>query len=126
MQSGKFNELFGTASERKYFLGEMAKNTIDPIALQQIAKWTDEEDKRSPETIFEHIKTGIPGARETVPTPMDRKIMEMFKTPNVETKEELMKKAEADMEDAKAMAEAIKNPSPALKKFMEEKFGKKK
>lgn len=52
--------------ERQYYLGELAKSSIDPAALQKIAEWTDNDVKRDPKTIGEHVEMGIPGLRENV------------------------------------------------------------
>jgi broad specificity phosphatase PhoE len=66
--------------DRMYYLGELAKSTIDPAILNNIATWTDPADQRSfmdqlaksetirkPTTIGQHIEMGIPGLRENVP-----------------------------------------------------------
>lgn len=66
--------------DRAYYVGELAKSTIDPAILNNVATWTDPADKRSfleklaksenlhkPTTIAEHVETGIPGLRENVP-----------------------------------------------------------
>ncbi len=57
--------------ERGQYLGEMAKQVVVPGLVSQIAAFQDKNSqgqpiKRKPETIGEHIKTGIPGLRETV------------------------------------------------------------
>jgi hypothetical protein len=72
--------------DRMYYLGELAKSTVDPALFNNIATWTDPADKRSfgdellksknlrkPSTIMEHIETGIPGFRENVPLKTDKK-----------------------------------------------------
>lgn len=53
--------------ERKYYLDQLAKSTVDPALLQKIAEWTDAADKRKPSDMIETIKTGVPGLREQVP-----------------------------------------------------------
>lgn len=79
-QGIRINKLFSNATDRKYYVGELAKSTLIPAALDYIAKATDPadegtiagkalnpENKRKPETILEHIESGIPGLRENVP-----------------------------------------------------------
>jgi hypothetical protein len=66
-EAGEVNKLFGTNAERDYFIGEMAKNTLIPAAVQQSAKWMDNGEKRKPETLKEHIESGIPWLRKNVP-----------------------------------------------------------
>lgn len=53
--------------EREYFLGQLAKGTVVPAGLSNIAQWTDPAESRKPDGILENIATGIPGLRETVP-----------------------------------------------------------
>lgn len=53
--------------ERQWYVGELAKSTIDPALLSKISEWTDSGGKRNPETIGEHIEMGIPGLRQNVP-----------------------------------------------------------
>lgn len=65
-EAGELNKLVGTDQDRKDFLGEMMKNTLEPALLQSIAKYTDDGTKRKPETIMEHLEMGIPGLREKV------------------------------------------------------------
>lgn len=65
-QPMRFAKMFESERDRKYYLGELAKSTFDPILLQNVAKWMDPKEKRKPETIWEHIETGIPGLRENV------------------------------------------------------------
>jgi len=67
-QPERIASLFTKPSEREYFLGEMAKGAIVPAAISNIAKMTDKEESRKPEGILEHIETGIPGLRQTIPT----------------------------------------------------------
>lgn len=62
--------------ERNYYVGQLAKNTIDPGILQYIAKieqgynpWTENTaHKPQPATILEHIETGLPVLTENVST----------------------------------------------------------
>lgn len=60
-------------SGRRQFFGELAKSTISPALLQDIARrldvhdWQGEPVKRKPTTILEHVEMGIPGLRENVP-----------------------------------------------------------
>lgn len=62
--------------ERNYYVGELAKNTIDPGIVQFAAKieqgynpWTEKTaHKPQPATILEHVETGIPGLTENVST----------------------------------------------------------
>ena len=67
-QPVRMAKIFEGKNERDYYLGELAKSTVDPAILDFAAKATDPEKTRKPTTILEHIKTGIPGLRETVPT----------------------------------------------------------
>jgi hypothetical protein len=58
--------------ERGQFLGELAKSLVVPQALQWAAQHYDtnaqgEQIQRKPTTVMEHIKSGIPGLRQTVP-----------------------------------------------------------
>ena len=58
-------------AERGAFFGEIAKSILVPQAFQQIAAAQDKDAagnpiKRKPETIVEHLKTGIPGLRKEV------------------------------------------------------------
>lgn len=53
---------------RSTFLGEQAKSIAVPAAVQRVAEWTDPEQKRYPRTVMEHIKSGVPGFREQVPS----------------------------------------------------------
>lgn len=84
-QGIRINKLFSSASDRKYYIGELAKSTLVPAALDYIAKATDPadegtiagkalnpENKRKPETILEHIESGIPGLRENVPEKVEK------------------------------------------------------
>lgn len=66
-QPARISKLFTEPKERQYFLGELAKGSIVPTGLSDIAKFTDKADTRKPSTITEHIETGIPGLREKVP-----------------------------------------------------------
>lgn len=62
----RMGKIFGSKNERQYFLGEMAKSTMDPALLSFIAQSTDPAEKRKPTTVLQHIETGIPGLREKV------------------------------------------------------------
>jgi hypothetical protein len=79
-QPSQIYSIFTNNKERAYYVGELAKSTIDPAILNNIATWTDPADKRGfydqlthsenlrkPTTIGQHIETGIPGLRENVP-----------------------------------------------------------
>lgn len=57
----------GSTQERQYELGELTKSTLVPQAVNWIAQATDPEDKRKARTVWEHIKSAIPGLRETLP-----------------------------------------------------------
>jgi hypothetical protein len=57
--------------ERQGAAGELAKSMIVPQVVADIAALTDRDTKgnlvdRKPRTILQHVKTGIPGLRETV------------------------------------------------------------
>jgi hypothetical protein len=52
---------------RNQSLGEQAKSIAIPAAVQRAAEWTDSAEERKPTTTWEAIKSGIPGARQTVP-----------------------------------------------------------
>lgn len=67
-QPARITSLFTNPKEREYFIGELAKGTFIPAAVSNIAQYTDKEDSRKPSTLLEHVKTGVPGFRETVPT----------------------------------------------------------
>lgn len=92
-QGVRINKLFDSAEDRKYYIGELAKSTAVPALVDYIAKATDPadegsvagkilnpENKRKPESIVEHIESGVPGLRENVPekphsfTEADKKI----------------------------------------------------
>lgn len=75
----RMSQVFTNAKDRQYYLGELAKSTVDPALVTYLANATDPadkgsflkkalnpENKRRPQTILEHIKSGIPGLRETV------------------------------------------------------------
>jgi len=64
-EAGQLNKL-GNENDRKIFVGEMAKNTLVPAAVQFAAKYTDKDVKRKPETFGQHIEMGIPGLRQNV------------------------------------------------------------
>ena len=70
-EAGQINKLVGSDADRENFVDEMAKNTLEPAALQFIAKATDSDVKRRPENIVEHLKMGIPGLREQVSAKRD-------------------------------------------------------
>lgn len=58
--------------ERTYAEGELAKSFLVPQALDYVARETDtkangEPQKRKPATVLQHVETGIPGLRQTVP-----------------------------------------------------------
>ena len=58
--------------ERAYAEGELAKGFLVPQAVDFAARATDtkangEPQKRKPATVIQHIETGIPGLRQTVP-----------------------------------------------------------
>jgi len=59
-------------NQRPYTEGNLVKGLVVPALVSQTAQALDTNDKgepikRNPKTIPEHIKTGIPGLRETVP-----------------------------------------------------------
>ena len=59
-------------SQRAGYAGEMAKSYVVPQLVQFIANQTDKNAKgdtiaRKPKTLLQHIETGIPGLRQTVP-----------------------------------------------------------
>ena len=58
--------------ERGAFAGELAKSLAIPQGVQWLAGQTDKDaegntTKRAPETILQHVETGIPGLRKNVP-----------------------------------------------------------
>ena len=58
--------------EKGQFWGELAKARVVPQLLSQSAEYFDKDEngnpiRRNPTTIAQHIETGIPGLRETVP-----------------------------------------------------------
>lgn len=73
-QPSRISSLFTNPKEREYFLGELAKGTVIPSALSNIAQYTDPEDSRKPSSILEHVETGIPGLRKNVPTKTPSKV----------------------------------------------------
>lgn len=79
--AGQLNKL-GNEHDREAFMGEMAKNTLIPAAVQFGAKYTDADVKRKPETISEHIKMGIPGLRQEV-SPKHSFTPEQLKSPTI-------------------------------------------
>jgi hypothetical protein len=85
-QPVRMASLFTDPKERDWYVGELAKSTVDPALLSYIASATDPADKessalnpqnkRSPKTMAEHIKSGIPGLREQVPLKSSVKLSE--------------------------------------------------
>jgi len=78
-EPSRIMEAFGSTKSRGYFFGELAKSTLipamvdyadkasDPLdARSVVEKVIEPENKRAPETVGEHIKSAIPGLRETV------------------------------------------------------------
>jgi len=64
-------EGFNPANQDR-FMGDFAKTLTEPRILQQIAEWTDKDTsgnttKRDSHGIVEHLKSGIPGLRQSVP-----------------------------------------------------------
>ncbi len=60
--------------ERGAFFGELTKSLVVPQAVQWLARQMDKDTEgevipRKPGTVLEHIETGIPGLRESVPEP---------------------------------------------------------
>lgn len=97
----------------EYFLGELVKNSTDPALVQDVARFMDRDKegnliKRKPETVVEHIKTGIPVLREEVKgkmekmfedraTPTEKKTAEekaFLKQQKIESEEDLRAQAE--------------------------------
>lgn len=81
----ELNKLFNSR-EKNAFAGEMAKSFVVPQLIQNIANMTDKDEptvwnilmgqdtvRRAPETIVEHIETGIPGLRQTVEEKIDKR-----------------------------------------------------
>jgi hypothetical protein len=69
-EAGEFLKL-ANKQEQGAAAGELAKSLIVPQVLSDIARVTDRDAKgniieRKPATIAQHVKTGIPGLRETV------------------------------------------------------------
>ncbi len=59
-------------NERQYVKGELVKGIVVPQAVSQAAQFFDKDAKgnpvkRNPKTVLEHVETGVPGLRETVP-----------------------------------------------------------
>ena len=67
-QPARIASLFTDPKERQFFLGQLAKGTLVPAAVSNIAQFTDKEATRKPSGIVETVETGIPGLRQTVPT----------------------------------------------------------
>jgi hypothetical protein len=66
--SGK---IIGGGPEGRYEAGELVKSIVDPAALQSVAEFGDKDRrgrpvKRNPQTVLQHIETGIPVLREKV------------------------------------------------------------
>ena len=58
--------------EATYFLGSYLKGMIDPALLQDIARFTDKDEKgkvkkRQTDTVLEHIESGLPFLRQSLP-----------------------------------------------------------
>ncbi len=66
-QPVRMTKVFTSPKERGWYLGELAKGTVDPALIQKIAEWTYPAEKRSPSTIGQHIESGLPFLREQVP-----------------------------------------------------------
>ena len=66
-------KLLSEGPQGDYARGELVKNTVVPIGVQDVAKWTDQHTangepvKRAPQTLLQHVESGIPGLRENVP-----------------------------------------------------------
>lgn len=52
--------------QRGAFMGEQAKSILVPALVQKLADWTD-TTQRAPTNVLQHIQTGIPGLRQSVP-----------------------------------------------------------
>lgn len=68
---GELPKMFNP-SEQSSFTGELAKSIFVPQLLQWLATATDKDQAgntvpRSPQTFMQHIETGLPGLRNTVP-----------------------------------------------------------
>lgn len=77
-QPVRIGKLFSNPKERDYYMGELAKSTVDPALISYLAKVTDPADegnpirkvlapenhRETPTTIAEHIKSGLPFLRE--------------------------------------------------------------
>lgn len=80
-QPMQISNLFRSKEDRKYYLGELAKSTVDPALISYLARVTDPADegsilgkaimpenkRKSPKTTWEHIKSGLPYFREDLP-----------------------------------------------------------
>ncbi len=91
-----FEKLFDE-KKRGQFVGELTKSIVVPQGVQWVAGLTDKDSdgnprRRKPETLVEHLKTGIPGLRGTVPV--------AHITPKSSLKD-LQKAAEAGSDDEK-------------------------
>jgi len=72
---------FRNAKTRSQFINEFAKQSIEPLALQKLAEWTDRSrplqasdlltgegtNKRAPEGLGQTLESGVPGLRGNVP-----------------------------------------------------------
>ena len=68
------------------FMGELAKSIAVPQLVQWIAERSDknpagEPNKRAPQTVLQHVETGIPGLRQQVPlsSPWITKYLDQYK-----------------------------------------------
>lgn len=71
-EAAEVGKMLGGGGEGKYAEGELAKSLLVPGGLQWLAQHTDKDAsgnpvQRKPYTAGEHVKTGVPGLRETVP-----------------------------------------------------------
>jgi len=62
----------GDPSERQYQWGEFVKGLVVPQGVQTAAQMTDKDRKGEPvkrkaDTVMEHVESGIPGLRQTLP-----------------------------------------------------------
>lgn len=67
------DSMLGETHEASKAIGDLARSTVVPQAVQNVARWTTEKDSyghpvlRKPENLLDYIKLGIPGLREQVP-----------------------------------------------------------
>ena len=71
-ETTEVGKIFGGGPEGRYARDEFVKGLAVPQLLQFIATRTDKDAKgqpiaRKPDTLLEHLETGIPGLREKVP-----------------------------------------------------------